>query len=75
MDPLSGLPLSGEDRPYREEQLEQLAARVHKDLRRMKQSNPGHANYEFLNILQMCLSIKKKTGETSSEALKVSFDT
>lgn len=64
---LSGLPKNGEDKPYREEQLEQLAARVHKDLRRMKQAQPGHANYEFLNILQMCLEVKCKTAEKDKD--------
>ena len=68
---LSGLPKNGEEKPYREEQLEQLSARVHKDLRRMKQAQPGHANYEFLNILQMCLQVKNKSMETTDEARKV----
>lgn len=64
------MPKSGEDKPYREEQLEQLAARVHKDLRRMKQANPGSANYEFLNILQMCLDAKLKAEEDTEQSRK-----
>ena len=29
-EPLSGVPKNGDDKPYRDEQIEQLAARVHK---------------------------------------------
>ena len=58
-DPIAALPKNSDDKPYREEQIEQLGARIHKDLRRMKQNNPGHANNEFINVLNLCLKMAK----------------
>ena len=58
-DPIAALPKNSDDKPYREEQIEQLGARIHKDLRRMKQNNPGHANIEFINTLNMALKMAK----------------
>ena len=59
-DPIAALPKNSDDKPYREEQIEQLGARIHKDLRRMKQNNPGHANNEFINVLNLCLKMAKE---------------
>ena len=36
----------------------------------MKQANPGTANYEFLNILQMCLDAKLKAEEDTEKSRK-----
>jgi len=69
-DPITALPKNSDDKSYREEQIEQLGARIHKDLRRMKQNNPGHANNEFINVLNLCLKMAKTTDLKEKEIIK-----
>ena len=42
------LPHNSDDQPYRQIQLEQIASRIHKDLRRMSQKMPGKAIDKFI---------------------------
>ena len=45
------LPHNSDDQPYRQIQLEQIASRIHKDLRRMSQKMPGKAIDKFIQAM------------------------
>ena len=53
------LPLSMENIEYRHDQLETLAARLFKDLRRINQNDPGKSKGKFINLLDTVLKLKR----------------
>jgi hypothetical protein len=53
------LPMSMENIEYRHDQLETLAARLFKDLRRINQNDPGKSKGKFINLLDTVLKLKR----------------
>ena len=53
------LPMSMENVEYRHDQLETLAARLFKDLRRINQNDPGKSKGKFINLLDTVLKLKR----------------
>jgi len=53
------LPMSMENIEYRHDQLETLAARLFKDLRRINQNDPGKSKGKFINLLDTVLKLRR----------------